>query len=155
MYNPYQDFVSHKVNEILVDQGFAPEWIMLKKEIQDDANKIRDLLKKKRATLGPIPLNEEEVIKWRQFCSELEKKEVKALNKCIDKFNLVVPIMTSQTFHFHLDRESDLILQKGLAKDQQRTTRTNSDPNQEDSRVNKSILIMFREKFRAYFSSSS
>ena len=32
-FNPYMDFTSSKVNEILVQGGFAPEWIMLKKDI--------------------------------------------------------------------------------------------------------------------------
>ncbi len=30
-YNPFTDFTSHKINEILVEGGFAPEWVMLKK----------------------------------------------------------------------------------------------------------------------------
>ncbi len=30
-YNPFSDFTSHKMNEILAEGGFAPEWIMLKK----------------------------------------------------------------------------------------------------------------------------
>ena len=33
IYNPYEDFTTHKMNQILVDGGFAPEWIMLKKDI--------------------------------------------------------------------------------------------------------------------------
>ena len=33
VYNPYEDFTTHKMNQILVDGGFAPEWIMLKKDI--------------------------------------------------------------------------------------------------------------------------
>merc|ERR1712241_821198 len=33
IYNPYEDFTTYKVNQILVDGGFAPDWIMLKKDI--------------------------------------------------------------------------------------------------------------------------
>jgi hypothetical protein len=33
IYNPYEDFTTHKMNQILADGGFAPEWIMLKKDI--------------------------------------------------------------------------------------------------------------------------
>ena len=29
VYNPYEDFTTHKMNEILVEGGFAPEWITL------------------------------------------------------------------------------------------------------------------------------
>ncbi len=32
-YNPYMDFTSNKMNEILAEGGFAPEWIMLKKGV--------------------------------------------------------------------------------------------------------------------------
>ena len=33
-YNPFSDFTSNKMNEILVEGGFAPEWILLKKDIR-------------------------------------------------------------------------------------------------------------------------
>merc|ERR550532_1527216 len=46
VYNPYEDFTTHKMNQILVEGGFAPEWVMLKKDIdkmktdlQQDLNK--------------------------------------------------------------------------------------------------------------------
>ena len=29
-YNPYADFTTHKINQILVEGGFAPEWVMLR-----------------------------------------------------------------------------------------------------------------------------
>ena len=29
-YNPYADFTTHKMNQILVEGGFAPEWVRLR-----------------------------------------------------------------------------------------------------------------------------
>jgi hypothetical protein len=29
-YNPYADFTTHKINQILAEGGFAPEWVMLR-----------------------------------------------------------------------------------------------------------------------------
>ncbi len=37
-YNPFSDFTSHKMNEILAEGGFAPEWIMLKKGSGSEQN---------------------------------------------------------------------------------------------------------------------
>ena len=29
-FNPYADFTTHKMNQILVEGGFAPEWVRLR-----------------------------------------------------------------------------------------------------------------------------
>ena len=34
-YNPYTDFTTHKINQILVETGFAPEWVQLQKDIRE------------------------------------------------------------------------------------------------------------------------
>merc|ERR1712241_540151 len=44
IYNPYEDFTTYKVNQILVDGGFAPDWIMLKKDILDQQHEIKKML---------------------------------------------------------------------------------------------------------------
>ena len=35
VYNPYEDFTTHKMNEILVEGGFAPEWITLQVSLSE------------------------------------------------------------------------------------------------------------------------
>ena len=34
-YNPYTDFTTHKINQIMVETGFAPEWVQLQKDIRE------------------------------------------------------------------------------------------------------------------------
>merc|ERR1719356_1418731 len=54
-YNPYTDFTTHKINQILVETGFAPEWVQLGKDIRENSEKIRKELQKERQRLGPLP----------------------------------------------------------------------------------------------------
>ena len=131
-----------KVNQILVEGGFAPEWIMLKRDILDQQNEIRKYLaskceefcsKKKKCrkheNLGrncdihelshsESPSVEKE---WSRLCDQLEKEneELKLLNKNIDKFNLIVPMMKSQMFHFPFKKEADRVYQAYLEKTKQ------------------------------------
>jgi len=49
-YNPYGDSTTHKMNQILVDGGFAPEWVMLrfKRTFQEEFQKGLQEAKKKK-----------------------------------------------------------------------------------------------------------
>lgn len=54
--NPYVDFTQQKINKILLDNGFTPEWITMQKEIRTDIDNLnRDLLAK-RAYLSESPI---------------------------------------------------------------------------------------------------
>ena len=131
-----------KVNQILVEGGFAPEWIMLKRDILDQQNEIRKYLaskceefcsKKKKGqknknlsqncdihelSSSESPSADEE---WSRLCDQLEQEneELKLLNKNIDKFNLIVPMMKSQMFHFPFKKEADRIYKAYLEKNKQ------------------------------------
>ena len=113
-YNPYTDFTTHKINQILVETGFAPEWVQLGKDIREDSEKIRKELQKERQRLGPLPLSKSKVDRWQQFCSKLQNEDVKELNKMINKFNLIVPNMNNQKFLFRLEPEADKIMKTGF-----------------------------------------
>eukprot|EP00092_Neocalanus_flemingeri_P009049 GFUD01009740.1.p1 GENE.GFUD01009740.1~~GFUD01009740.1.p1 ORF type:complete len:379 (+),score=121.46 GFUD01009740.1:37-1173(+) len=105
-YNPYTDFTTHKMNQILVETGFSPEWVQLQKEIREQVLKVREELKKARQKMGPAPVNREQQDSWQQVCGRLEKEEVLSLNRMIEEFNLVVPIMDHQKFLFNLQSEA-------------------------------------------------
>ena len=113
-YNPYTDFTTHKINQILVETGFAPEWVQLGKDIREDSEKIRKELQKERQRLGPLPLSKSKEDRWQQFCSKLQNEDVKELNKMINKFNLIVPNMNNQKFLFRLEPEADKIMKTGF-----------------------------------------
>lgn len=106
--NPYVDFVTHKINHILIENGFTPEFIMLHKEIREDIKELKDKLKTERQKLK-FPADSQDEIKWQSILAEYEK-HVKDINKNIDKFNLIVPILNNQMVQISLKRIGDAIL---------------------------------------------
>ncbi|CAG0884363.1 unnamed protein product [Cyprideis torosa] len=84
--NPYVDFTTHKMNELLIQEGFRPEWVLLEKEIKEETANIRTLIAKGSS--------DEELA-----------EQVKILNTKVDRYNLHVPILSRQRVHFELTRE--------------------------------------------------
>eukprot|EP00095_Tigriopus_kingsejongensis_P009811 maker-scaffold239_size242058-snap-gene-0.15 protein:Tk09811 transcript:maker-scaffold239_size242058-snap-gene-0.15-mRNA-1 annotation:"j domain-containing protein" len=113
-FNPYMDFTAHKMNEILVEGGFAPEWIKLKKDIRVEIDRIRKAIEKKRTTLGTFPLVGSELKAWTSFCESLQS-DVRSLNRSIDNYNLMVPMLNGQMFHYDLERETLKVLEQGTS----------------------------------------
>ncbi|CAH1964971.1 unnamed protein product [Acanthoscelides obtectus] len=110
--NPYVDFITHKLNEILIENGFSPEWITLHKEIQDNKTRLRNDLLTERKYFGPYPLSVEENIKWSDRVYKY-KEEVDKINKKITQYNLVVPIVNKQMLHIRLESEAQKVLLDG------------------------------------------
>lgn len=107
--NPYVDFTEHKINKILLDNGFTPEWITLQKDIRTSICDLEKALRNERAYFGVLPLSETELTEWRKM---LEKHEYKVddINKTIDKYNLIVPILNNQMLHIDIQRIGSKIL---------------------------------------------
>ena len=108
-YNPYTDFTTHKINQIMAETGFAPEWIQLQKDIREEKEKLRHEMKKARQNLGPAPLTQKSHDTWIKYCGELKNNEVKTINKMIEKFNLIVPNMNNQMFQYKFETDVDKI----------------------------------------------
>ncbi|XP_021956401.1 dnaJ homolog subfamily C member 28 [Folsomia candida] len=104
-YNPYVDFTTHKLNQVLIENGFAPEWILLDKEIREERCKLRQDLSKLRHKYGPVLTHAEET-EWNCLVQKDFKKDCDTLNKLILKFNLTVPSLHKQMMMFQLDREA-------------------------------------------------
>ena len=98
VYNPYEDFTTHKINEILVEGGFAPEWITLQRDINVARDAIRKTIDGKcRETIAKhyhhrernsnsvIDWKDESVREWRKYYEDVmfNCEEVKTLNKNI------------------------------------------------------------------------
>ncbi|KAJ8686442.1 hypothetical protein QAD02_022236 [Eretmocerus hayati] len=99
--NPYVDFVTHKLNQVLIDNGFTPEWIQLSKEIRQETDELKKLLTEARNRLGELPLTDEEKSSWDIKLNDL-KDTVKRINNKIDKYNLLVPILQKQMLQVNL-----------------------------------------------------
>ncbi|XP_017069883.2 LOW QUALITY PROTEIN: dnaJ homolog subfamily C member 28 [Drosophila eugracilis] len=107
--NPYLDFTTHKLNKIMLDNGFTPEWISLGKDIRDAIGELKIKLRKERIYYGEWPLHlSEHIAAWQTFTQQ-HHEEVNQLNKLIDKYNLIVPILENQFFRLNLDRMAERI----------------------------------------------
>ena len=152
------------MNQILVEGGFAPEWIMLKRDIIDQRNDLKKMLftkceeivtndrkrKQKKPSETPKILEANAEREWKKYCDLVEKEEelLKTLNKNINRFNLIVPMMKSQMFHFNLKREADKIYSHCMEeyKTEGNTNRSHEINNEDDQndniqQQNKNILM--------------
>ncbi|KAB5577018.1 hypothetical protein PHYPO_G00205140 [Pangasianodon hypophthalmus] len=139
-HNPYADPMTHNLNRILIDNGYQPEWIVAKKEISETIEKMRNRLKEARARLGN-PMKHSEQIQWKEHCATFSEELVK-LNKKVDDFNLIVPLMSWQMVHFNMNREMEKVLkadqqhrkEKELEKERKLLEeRENADTSQQNS----------------------
>lgn len=127
-HNPYADPMTHNLNRILIDNGYQPPWVVTQRDIRETTAQIRNRLLQGRARLSD-PMTPKEHSQWEQLCASVEEELVK-LNKKVDNYNLIVPMLNMQMVHFSLSREIDravkgacqhrLDQQKEREKDRQR-----------------------------------
>ncbi|XP_044297615.1 dnaJ homolog subfamily C member 28 [Varanus komodoensis] len=100
---PHIDPMTHNLNRILIDNGYQPEWILLQKEIRETIEKLRKDIVASRSTLGD-PMTPQKEKQWKEICEQFIEN-IKVLNKKINNFNLVVPILSRQMVHFNASKE--------------------------------------------------
>ncbi|CAH1789001.1 unnamed protein product [Owenia fusiformis] len=98
-YNIGVDSTTHNLNKILVNNGFAPEWVMLQKDIKSEHKKGRKQLCRKRLFLGGLPFTSSQEKLWKGYTDDF-RQTIADVNKLIDKFNMIVPSMQWQMFHY-------------------------------------------------------
>jgi len=146
-YNPFTDFTTHKVNQILVETGFAPEWVQLQKDIRGGRESIRKALRSSRQKLGPAPLNKHQFESWASCCEKLGREDVAALNRMIAKFNLIVPNMNNQMFIFNLAVEAEKAFSSGFEQISSVDTNINRPEIQEQPNLQKEGSSLFSSLF--------
>lgn len=100
---PHIDPMTHNLNRILIDNGYQPEWILMQKEIRETIEKLRKDMLASRNKLGdPMTLCKEK--QWDAICEQFVEN-IKILNKRVNDFNLIVPILSRQMVHFNADKE--------------------------------------------------
>lgn len=146
-HNPYVDLVTHKINQVLIDNGFTPEWITLQKEIREEKQVLQDYLLQIRSTLGALPLNSDEEVHWQTTVNKL-KDQVTKLNQKIGKYNLVVPLLRKQMVQFDLEKEANTALKDGQYSEQRFTFN-----KQKAQAKNTENSMSFMNVFSTFFSS--
>lgn len=133
-HNPYADPTTHNLNRILIDNGYQPPWVIMQRDIRETTARIRSSLLERRARLGD-PMTPKERSQWDQLCESLQEELVK-LNKMVDDYNLIVPMLKMQMVHFSLSREMDRAV-KGARQhrlDQQRDREKDRERRKEEQK---------------------
>ena len=100
--NPVIDDIQQKLNRLLSNAGFAPEWISLDKEIRQSIENVKKHLSSCWSKCGPHPMTPERKKEWEQELEELSHT-VKTINKKINNLNLIVPSLSAQRMHIRLE----------------------------------------------------
>lgn len=137
--NPYVDFTQHKLNKILIDNGFTPEWITLQKEIRTDIKDLENTLTEYRSYIGEIPLNNADADEWSKVNERLECRETE-INKKIDKYNLITPILDQQMCQIQLKKMADKVLSMKPVKRNQKIPNNLKERKENYENSNKTFL---------------
>ena len=100
--SPILDDVQEKLNNMMGNAGFAPEWISLDKEIRQSIENIKKRLSACWSKCGPHPMTPERKKEWEQELEELSHT-VKTINEKITNLNLIVPTLSAQRMHIRLE----------------------------------------------------
>ena len=150
----FADSTTRRLNKVLIDSGFAPEWISLDKEIRHDIHRLRDGLLTKRAKLGPNPLTLEACVTWEQDLKEFEEK-LPTINQKIDKFNMIVSILNKQRVHVNFQKEVDRTVENygyGAVADSDFQSNSCDEGNKDErNNVNLTFIQRLVEKYRVRF----
>ncbi|XP_020368566.1 dnaJ homolog subfamily C member 28 [Rhincodon typus] len=107
---PYIDPMTHNLNRILIENGYQPEWIVQQKEINQTIRKLRSDMVGYRRKLGEsLTLYNQK--QWNLKCEQF-RDDIKQLNKMVDRFNLIVPLLNRQMLHFNPEKELAIILKE-------------------------------------------
>ena len=103
-YCPYMDVSTHHLNQILVNNGYVPEWIQLEKDIRNSLKDAKKALLRERLKLGARPLNAYNEEKWEGLQIEFVET-VSGINRKVNDFNLIVPLIRLQMVHIQPEKE--------------------------------------------------
>lgn len=85
----------------------------MNKEIDQDIEELRRVIREERMYLGPYPLQGSDVDKWQRIY-ESNKELAQSINNKINTFNLIVPMINKQKFHMEFDKICTDILENGV-----------------------------------------
>ena len=101
--NPVLDRTTERLNQILVNTGFAPRWVTLNKDISTEVEHFKRRIRTSWNQVGPFPMSLCNTKQWEVFLSEC-KVELAQINKMVDKLNLIVPVLDQQKTHYQLQK---------------------------------------------------
>lgn len=89
--NPFVDNLDQKINVILGNSGFAPEWVTLDNEIESDLAKLKESILCAWHQCGPRPMTYSKHAEWEETMAR-HKERVEEINRKIRDRNLKGPL---------------------------------------------------------------
>lgn len=109
--NPLLDTTTYKINKMLKDEGFAPDWIMLEKDIRDALMEARSHLARVIEKIGSPPFSSPVQDRAWKFEYERFEAKISLVNDSVKKFNLIVPVLKKQLIPYSAERELNRVLE--------------------------------------------
>ncbi|XP_014778107.2 dnaJ homolog subfamily C member 28, partial [Octopus bimaculoides] len=97
------DSHTHRLNQVLINNGYSPEWITMMKEIREHVALLRHNIAM-HYTQGPTNLTAHAVEKFQTGIRDINVK--------IDKYNMIVPILRKQMVHYDCGKELSTVQAK-------------------------------------------
>lgn len=97
------DNLQTKLNKVLINSGFAPEWISLDKEIRNSIRTLKAQVTSVWHKCGPHPMNPLAAREWEHHM-RIFQDSVENINTKINLLNLIVPVLSMQKVPIRLDR---------------------------------------------------
>lgn len=109
--NPLLDATTYKINQLLKDEGFAPDWIMLEKDIRDALMEARRHLARVIEKIGTPPFSSPMQDRAWKFEYDRFEAKISLVNESVKKFNLIVPVLKKQLIPYSAERELNRVLE--------------------------------------------
>lgn len=109
-HNPLVDSATYNINKILVNNGYAPEWITLSSDIRKEIKQARENLAVAHKRRSENPTSAYDARFWQQTVVKF-RTDIKEINAKIDKYNLIVPFLEKQKMPYSAEREVRRVLE--------------------------------------------
>lgn len=90
--NPVLSTMEQKINTMLGNSGFAPDWIMLDREIRAKVSELKGFILAEWNRCGPHPMSHSKTLEWEQNMV-LFQQHLEVINKKIRDRNLKGPLV--------------------------------------------------------------
>ena len=97
------DNLQTKLNKVLINSGFAPEWISLEKEIRNSIKALKVQMTSVWHKCGPHPMTPLAAREWEHHM-RIFHDSVENINTKINLLNLIVPVLSMQRVPVRVDR---------------------------------------------------
>lgn len=101
---PYVDQHDYHLNRVLANNGYVPEWVQAKKDIEKSLTDARDMLLKEKVRFHTPPCSDVSAARWQEK-RDAFLESVRAINADIQVFNLITPLPKTQMLLLVGDKE--------------------------------------------------